>query len=144
MGPSGQGSSGQGQSQARAPSSTRGSSPSGPDVYSTDPGPPDTYSSTESSVTDGEIWQWAIGRNMHDPALRQYMQDLGQDYMGGGAMVKSRGFELNIDSSGTVHSVTLFNDENRLGFSENTFRAYRGRCPPGYLGARLRATSSTR
>ncbi len=45
----------------------------------------------------------------------QYMQNLGEDYMGGGAMVKSKRFELNIGASRIVHSVTLFNDENRLG-----------------------------
>lgn len=68
---------------------------------------------------------------MDDPALSEYTRDLFDDDMGGGAMVKSEGFELNLDSSGTVHSVTLFNDENSLGFSGNTFSAYDGQLPAG-------------
>lgn len=93
-----------------------------------------TPSSEPSSTADapvGEIWQWAIGMDMDDPALAEYMGFLFEDEMGGGAMVKSEGFELNLDSSATVRSVTLFNDESRLGFSENTFSAYKGELPAG-------------
>ncbi|HYN30275.1 MAG TPA: hypothetical protein VES95_10465 [Dermatophilaceae bacterium] len=79
----------------------------------------------------GEVWEWAIGRSMDDPAISPYLANLMDDDAGGGAMVKELGFELLLASSGTVTGVMLVNDERSLGYSENTFAAYDGRLPGG-------------
>jgi hypothetical protein len=83
----------------------------------------------------GEIWQWALGRNLWtDPALEQYSRQLGL-YWGQStdAEAQSQGFELTADSTGTVTSVTLYNDETDLGFpqSSTSYQAYQGRLPGG-------------
>ncbi|HET8657541.1 MAG TPA: hypothetical protein VFM55_00915 [Micromonosporaceae bacterium] len=76
----------------------------------------------------GEIWQWALGRDLDDPALRRYTANLKGD----AAHVKSEGFTLHFDAAMTVYSVTLFNDEAKLGWGPgDTFRAYRGQLPGG-------------
>jgi hypothetical protein len=78
-----------------------------------------------------DVWEWAIGRSMDDPTITPYLADLTDDDAVGGAMVKELGFELLIDSTGTVTRVMLVNDERRLGYTENTFAAYDGRLPGG-------------
>lgn len=86
---------------------------------------------TESATATGEIWQWALGRDVwSDPALQPYTHNLGRT-MDTDANVQSRGFQLTPDSSGTVTSVTLYNDENDLGYpgSETNFSAYQGSLP---------------
>jgi hypothetical protein len=83
---------------------------------------------------EGEIWQWAIGRNLwDDPALQQYARDLGTSWEHTDAHVQSQGFALTADGSGVVTAVTLFNDETALGLpvSETSYRAYQGRLPLG-------------
>ncbi|TCC20573.1 hypothetical protein [Kribbella sindirgiensis] len=96
-----------------------------------------TYShSPDPAVPSGEIWQWALGRNLWtDPGLAAYAEDLGTDWgdPGTDANVHSRGFQLTADSSGTVTAVTLYNDESALGYpaGETSFSAYQGSLPMG-------------
>lgn len=98
----------------------------------TQPTPPPT------SVTTGEIWEWAIGRNVWtDPALEPYAREVGTDD-GTDIDVQSEGFKLTLDSTGTVVvSVTVFNDENALGLPgmETNFSPYRGELPLGLTWA---------
>ncbi len=94
--------------------------------------------------TKKEIWVWSLGRNMNDPSLARYLLDLDADDVGGGAMVKSLGFELKLDSSGTVYGVMLVNDEVAIGLpAGNTFQAYPGRLPGG-LNWRMTAAEVVR
>jgi hypothetical protein len=86
---------------------------------------------TPADSPSGEIWQWAIGRNVWtDPYLRRYSAGLGRSSRTD-VNVKSEGFQLTLDGSGAVAAVTLYNDETSLGFpaSSSNFEAYRGGLP---------------
>ena len=88
---------------------------------------------TPTPVAQGEIWQWALGRNVwEDPQLQRYSRQLGSSEETD-VMVQSQGFSLTPDGSGVVTAVTLFNDETALGLpvSESSFSAYKGRLPMG-------------
>lgn len=92
---------------------------------------------TETPVAAGEIWQWALGRNVwSDPDLQPYTQTLGRTW-DTDVNVQSQGFQLTPDAAGAVVAVTLFNDENALGYpgSETNFRAYQGTLPLGLTWA---------
>ena len=101
-------------------------------------GRPSTAVPTQKSAPEqptGEIWEWALGRNVfEDPALYKLTSQLGHapDY-DTDINVQSRGYQLTMDSEGTVVQVTLYNDENELGYpgSETNFSAYSGRLPGG-------------
>lgn len=83
-------------------------------------------------ATIGEIWQWAIGRNVwDDDNLYKYTHELGRSSTD--VNVQSEGFQLTLDGSGTVTAVTLYNDETALGFpaSSSNFYAYKGVLPSG-------------
>jgi hypothetical protein len=102
----------------------------------TEPVPPDeTVTPTEPATTTGEIWQWALGRHLwSDPELDRYSRQLGVSWgQSTDAEVQSQGFELTADSSGTVTSVTLYNDEVGLGLpqSSTSYQAYQGDLPSG-------------
>lgn len=97
---------------------------------------PTYVNSTEATVPNGEIWEWALGRNLWtDPGLVAYAKQLGTDWgdPGTDANVHSRGFQLTADSSGTVVAVTLYNDETALGYpgGDTNFSAYQGSLPMG-------------
>ena len=82
----------------------------------------------------GEIWQWALGSNVwDDPRLARYAADLGTPDTSVDVNANAEGFQLVLDSDGTVVSVVLFNDETALGFpvSSTSFRAYPGELPAG-------------
>lgn len=88
---------------------------------------------TPTPVAQGEIWQWALGRNVwEDPQLQRYTRQLGSSEETD-VMVQSQGFSLTPDGSGVVTAVTLFNDETALGLpaSESSFSAYQGLLPMG-------------
>ncbi|WP_421735285.1 hypothetical protein [Cellulomonas sp.] len=111
--------------------------------------PPTESSSTESyrppqESTDpvpepvaepaGEVWQWALGSNVwDDPRLARYAADLGAPDTSVDVNANAEGFQLVLDSDGTVVSVVLFNDETALGLPESptSFRAYPGELPAG-------------
>ena len=100
------------------------------------PAPPPTTTIT-SEVTEplpqGEIWQWALGRNAwSDPALTRLASSLGRSSKTN-ILAHAYGFELNLDDAGTVVAVVLYNDEDSLGLSssETSFRAYAGTLPAG-------------
>jgi hypothetical protein len=85
-------------------------------------------STYQSGGESGEIWQWALGRRLDDPALQPYTASTKGD----AAHVQSEGFTLHFDAAMAVYSVSLYNDESALGFgSENTFAAYPGELPGG-------------
>lgn len=89
--------------------------------------------SSAAPAVSGEIWQWALGRNVwNDAALQPYTHNLGRSW-DTDVNVQSQGFQLTPDSSGTVTSVTVYNDENALGYpgSDTNFSAYQGRLPLG-------------
>lgn len=101
------------------------------DVLPTDDLPTDGTDSVDPPASDGEIWQWALGRDAWtDRDLARYTQGLGRGD-DTDVNVQSEGFKLSLDASGTVVAVTVFNDETDLGFpaSETNFRAYEGRLP---------------
>jgi hypothetical protein len=88
----------------------------------------DSGSGDEPSAPRGEIWQWALGRDIDDPALRPYTLNMKGD----AANVQPEGFALHFDTAQRVYLVSLYNDERSLGFEEeNTFGAYRGELPNG-------------
>lgn len=92
---------------------------------------------TDEPVATGEIWQWALGRNVwSDPDLQPYTQTLGRTW-DTDVDVQSLGFQLTPDASGAVVAVTVYNDENALGYpgSETSFAAYRGTLPLGLTWA---------
>lgn len=97
--------------------------------------PTETAAPTERATTAGEIWQWALGKNLWtDPSLRAYSRQLGVSWgQSTDAEVQSQGFELTADSAGVVTSVTLYNDEADLGLpvSETSYQAYQGELPEG-------------
>ncbi|WP_350275853.1 hypothetical protein [Kribbella sp. HUAS MG21] len=112
----------------------------GPGPQPNPPGPsttvPTDRNTPGATVPDGEIWEWALGRNLwSDPGLAAYAKDLGTDWSDPGtdANVHSRGFQLTADSSGTVTAVTLYNDESALGYpgEDTNFSAYQGSLPMG-------------
>ncbi len=93
---------------------------------------------TPTPVAQGEIWQWALGRNVwEDRELQRYTHQLGSSEETD-VMVQSQGFSLTPDGSGVVTAVTLFNDETALGLpvSESSFSAYQGRLPMGLTWGR--------
>ena len=93
---------------------------------------PAPATSTVPAAT-AEIWRWALGRNVwSDPALQPYTHNLGRT-PDTDVNVQSQGFQLTPDSSGAVTSVTLYNDENALGYpgSDTNFSAYQGSLPLG-------------
>ncbi|HET9649319.1 MAG TPA: hypothetical protein VFP34_13975 [Microlunatus sp.] len=95
------------------------------------PQPEPTDSSTSSDAT-AEIWFWALGRNVWtDPALIPYTGGLG--YGDTDVNLHAAGVQLALDPQGTVTSVTVYNDENALGYpgSETNFSAYAGMLPLG-------------
>ena len=127
----------------------------GCDGGSPQPADDDTgYSSTDDSATPtdepldeptddavdepvGEIWQWALGRDLFtDPALQPYTSQLGTDAQTE-VFVHEEGFELTGDEFGDVTAVTVFNDETMLGFpvSETSMSAYQGQLPAGITWA---------
>lgn len=90
-------------------------------------------SSPQPPAATGEIWQWALGKNVwSDPALQPYTRDLGRT-SDTDVNVQSQGFQLTPDASGAVYSVTVYNDETALGmpYVETNFNAYRGKLPMG-------------
>ncbi|OJV58590.1 MAG: hypothetical protein BGO38_14275 [Cellulomonas sp. 73-145] len=92
---------------------------------------------TETPVAAGEIWQWALGRNVwSDPDLQPYTQTLGRTW-DTDVNVQSLGFQLTPDAAGAVVAVTVYNDENALGYpgTETNFAAYRGTLPLGLTWA---------
>jgi hypothetical protein len=96
-----------------------------PDISTTTPDISTTTPAPEPATPSGEVWQWALGRNVWtDPDLQQYTQSLG-DTHDTDVNVQSEGFQLTADSSGTVVAVTLFNDETALGMpqSETSYSA---------------------
>ncbi|MFI7546053.1 hypothetical protein [Actinoplanes sp. NPDC049599] len=93
---------------------------------SSDSGYSESETQSEPEGQRGEIWQWALGRDVDDPALRPYTLDMRGD----AASVQSEGFQLHFDSAMKVYMVALVNDESSLGFGpENTFSAYQGALP---------------
>lgn len=101
-------------------------SPSQPRPHPQPPAPP-----------AGEVWQWALGRNVwDDSALQPYTHDLGRT-SDTDVNVQAQGFQLTPDSSGNVYSVTVYNDETALGFpgTDTNFSAYRGALPLGLTWA---------
>lgn len=99
--------------------------------YGPSPLPRPVPSSSPAQAPSGEIWQWALGRNVwDDPALQPYTHDLGRTE-DTDVNVQSQGFQLTPDSSGAVYSVTVYNDETALGlpYVETNFNAYRGKLP---------------
>ena len=98
------------------------------------PTPPPTSATsppTSAPVPVGEVWEWALGRNLTtDTALAAYRDRLTSD---GRVPVQSKGFSLQVDGSGDVVAVTLFNDETALGFPglESNYSTYKGRLPDG-------------
>jgi hypothetical protein len=114
--------------------------PPEPEPSTTTPAPPEPSpppvptTPAEPSPRTQEIWEWAIGRNVAtDPYLRQLSQQLGQDPDNLEISVQSEGFQLAVDNSWNVISVTVFNDENALGYpgAESNFSAYQGTLPLG-------------
>ncbi|HET9170392.1 MAG TPA: hypothetical protein VFN97_13195 [Actinospica sp.] len=111
-------------------------------THSGEPGSPSTTApsttapsapGSETPKSAGEIWQWALGRNVWaDSSLRPYSGSLGTT-SDTDLNVQSQGFKLSFDSSGTVTEVTLFNDETAIGLpsSSSSFTAYRGSLPAG-------------
>jgi len=93
----------------------------------------DPVQPAEEPAAEGEIWEWALGRNIWtDPDLAAYGRNLGRTW-DLEAHVQSQGFSLNPDSSGVIVSVTLYNDETALGLpvSSSSFSAYQGMLPGG-------------
>ena len=114
-------------------------SPSPPPGPTSTPAPtrstdtPAPVPTTERPTPSGEIWQWALGRDVwNDPALQRYAHDLGRSD-DTDVNVQSEGFQLTVDSTGTVTAVTLYNNENALGLpgAETNFSAYEGTLPMG-------------
>lgn len=115
---------------------TTGGGGPGPDNPTPSIASPTSSGTPDSSVPDGEIWQWALGRNLWtDPGLEAYAKDLGTDWSDPGtdANAHSQGFQLTADSTGTVTAVTLYNDESALGYpgADSNFSAYQGALPMG-------------
>ncbi|MBN9621321.1 MAG: hypothetical protein J0H43_16590, partial [Actinobacteria bacterium] len=114
---------------------TPGAAESGPEPV---PVPADLEVPTsETPVAAGEIWQWALGRNVwSDPDLQPYTQTLGRTW-DTDVNVQSLGFQLTPDAAGAVVAVTVYNDENALGYpgTETNFAAYRGTLPLGLTWA---------
>lgn len=85
--------------------------------------------SSEFRSHQGEIWTWALGRNVRtDPDLKYYkVRDDGS------VVVQSEGFILGTDASGAVTAVTLYNDESALGlpYVDSNMKAYKGSLPEG-------------
>ena len=106
----------------------------GPVHTTTPPEPapePTPEPTTDTPVATAEVWQWALGRNVwSDPDLQPYTGSLGRTW-DTDVNVQSYGFQLTPDASGVVTSVTVYNDENALGYpgSETNFRAYPGALP---------------
>lgn len=88
--------------------------------------------SGDVAVPSGEIWQWALGRNIwDDEALAGLAATIGPN--SDSITIQPYGFQLDVDASGTVAAVLLFNDEVALGLpaSESSFSAYQGSLPAG-------------
>lgn len=104
-----------------------------PPVPSGSTAPAPSQSGDTAQPPAGEIWQWALGRNVwDDPALQPYTHELGLT-SDTDVNVQSKGFQLTADPSGTVYSVTVYNDETALGLPgvETNFSAYSGALPLG-------------
>lgn len=88
------------------------------------------------STPEGEIWQWALGRNIWtDDALRPYSANVGREWSTDIDRLED-GFKLSFDSAGVVTMVTLFNDETALGVpGTGNYSAYRGELPEGLTWA---------
>lgn len=119
-----------------APDGSASGGPAGDVTADGTSGPDGTSTTDDTSGSDGgpatpggEIWQWALGRSLDDPQLRPYTANLDQDE----ANVQPAGFQLFFGASGTVTSVTLFNDEAELGLGagSSSFSAYPGTLPGG-------------
>jgi hypothetical protein len=94
---------------------------------------PTSTTRTTDQEPHGEIWEWALGRNAWaDPALAGLASSLGRSSKSN-ILVHPRGFELDLDGSGAVVAVVLYNDETALGLpaSESSFLAYGGALPAG-------------
>lgn len=93
--------------------------------------------STMLMLTTGEgVDGFTLDRDIgwSDPALAGYARQLGVSWgQSTDAEVQSQGFELTADSTGTVTSVTLYNDEADLGLpqSSTSYSAYQGELPAG-------------
>ncbi|MEU8517659.1 hypothetical protein AB0C76_39700 [Kitasatospora sp. NPDC048722] len=88
--------------------------------------------STVIASPAGEVWEWALGRNVFtDPLFRPYLDDL----TGSGIHEFSRGWEATVHSDGTVVAVNIYNDEASIGLgqSSTSYSAYTGRLPGGLL-----------
>jgi hypothetical protein len=92
---------------------------------------PKVTTEATDTVPQEEIWQWALGRNAwNDPALTNLAASLGRSSKTN-ILSHGGGFQLDLDDSGTVVAVVLYNDEDSLGLpaSETSFRAYAGSLP---------------
>jgi hypothetical protein len=104
------------------------------------------------SAPEGEVWQWALGRNIWtDEALQQYSSNVGRELSTDIDRLED-GFKLTFDSSGVVTMVTVFNDETAIGLpGTGNYSAYRGALPGGLswdataadLGAEYGTTNQT-
>ena len=87
---------------------------------------------TDEPLPSGEIWQWALGRSIwDDQALAELASTMGPS--SDSIMMQPYGFQLDVDTSGRVAAVRLFNDEVALGLpaSDSSFSAYQGALPTG-------------
>ncbi|MGB7981507.1 MAG: hypothetical protein WCF36_12025 [Candidatus Nanopelagicales bacterium] len=87
---------------------------------------------TDEPVPSGEIWQWALGRSIwDDPTLADLAATMGPS--SDSISMQPYGFQLDVDVSGAVAAVLLFNDEVALGLpaSDSSFSAYPGALPAG-------------
>lgn len=92
---------------------------------------PTVTTDATDTVPQEEIWQWALGRNAwNDPALMDFASSLGRSSKTN-ILSHAGGFELDLDESGAVVAVVLYNDEDSLGLpaSETSFKAYAGSLP---------------
>jgi hypothetical protein len=100
--------------------------------------------SVVTAAPPGEIWEWALGRNVStDPDLKQYFHPVLQCGSEGQCPGKTQslddGWKANPGWDGTVVSVELFNDETALGTpndpniastsSRSLKQAYKGTLP---------------
>jgi hypothetical protein len=91
-----------------------------------------TDAPTDEPMLSGEIWEWVLGRSVwDDPALADLASTLGPT--SDSIMMQPYGYQLDVDASGTIAAVLLFNDEVALGLpvSDSSFRAYDGALPGG-------------
>jgi hypothetical protein len=127
--------SSEGWSQPEAPTSSAESSPA---ERATSPDSAQEGSGEETPSPDGEVWEWAVGRNgFTDPYLNRYMSMMFEQWdkrnWNTDVYVHAQGFMLNIDGEGIVQEVVLYYDEVELGLpeSDTSMHTYQGRLPGG-------------